>query len=318
MNRLNTIAALMMSSVALITAGPASAEVTFSDITGQYWVGIGPDGEIFDGTSSVGLLNPAGEDYIREGTPRDTWGVAGSTGSAFADSQYYGTSNILNTSVVVGAHSATYTSTLANDLSVTQFYTFYAPNILSIQETITNIGISDVTGIVFRRNVDFDIPLTTFAENTVGVFGSNASVIGNSYDGFQNPDAAVELGFQCGTLCNEIGDLGAGIDLSIGTLAPGGSATFAYYYGMNQPGQNLVQLFGQAQGLGLSYMIGVQSTENGAFPALGARSAFLGVSNLNVVAGPVPEPATWAMMIVGFGVVGASLRRRKPVVAQLA
>jgi|GEM_PF-2810074 len=27
--------------------------------------------------------------------------------------------------------------------------------------------------------------------------------------------------------------------------------------------------------------------------------------------GAVPEPATWAMMIVGFGVVGASMRRRK-------
>lgn len=30
---------------------------------------------------------------------------------------------------------------------------------------------------------------------------------------------------------------------------------------------------------------------------------------------PVPEPATWAMMIVGFGAVGATLRRRRPAVA---
>ncbi|MEO8722821.1 MAG: PEPxxWA-CTERM sorting domain-containing protein [Sphingobium sp.] len=30
-----------------------------------------------------------------------------------------------------------------------------------------------------------------------------------------------------------------------------------------------------------------------------------------VVTGPVPEPATWAMMLVGFGAVGAALRRRK-------
>lgn len=27
---------------------------------------------------------------------------------------------------------------------------------------------------------------------------------------------------------------------------------------------------------------------------------------------PVPEPATWAMMIAGFGLAGASLRRRRP------
>jgi hypothetical protein len=32
--------------------------------------------------------------------------------------------------------------------------------------------------------------------------------------------------------------------------------------------------------------------------------------------GPViPEPATWAMMIAGFGLVGASLRRRRPATA---
>ena len=30
-------------------------------------------------------------------------------------------------------------------------------------------------------------------------------------------------------------------------------------------------------------------------------------------AGAVPEPASWAMMIVGFGAVGSSMRRRKPV-----
>lgn len=32
-----------------------------------------------------------------------------------------------------------------------------------------------------------------------------------------------------------------------------------------------------------------------------------------VVPGAVPEPATWAMMIVGFGMVGGVLRRRRNV-----
>ena len=32
-------------------------------------------------------------------------------------------------------------------------------------------------------------------------------------------------------------------------------------------------------------------------------------------AGGVPEPATWAMLIVGFGLVGAAARRRNTAVA---
>ena len=36
-------------------------------------------------------------------------------------------------------------------------------------------------------------------------------------------------------------------------------------------------------------------------------------------AAAVPEPATWAMMLIGFGAVGFAMRRRqKPVLAQLA
>jgi hypothetical protein len=42
------------------------------------------------------------------------------------------------------------------------------------------------------------------------------------------------------------------------------------------------------------------------------------VGNFNVAA-PVPEPATWAMMLLGFGAMGMVIRRRrKPVLAQLA
>lgn len=31
------------------------------------------------------------------------------------------------------------------------------------------------------------------------------------------------------------------------------------------------------------------------------------------IAAPVPEPSAWAMMLLGFGAIGASMRRRKPV-----
>lgn len=37
--------------------------------------------------------------------------------------------------------------------------------------------------------------------------------------------------------------------------------------------------------------------------------------NIKIKVSPVPEPATWALMIVGFGMVGSTLRRRRTVLA---
>jgi hypothetical protein len=40
-----------------------------------------------------------------------------------------------------------------------------------------------------------------------------------------------------------------------------------------------------------------------------------GTLTISQVAGPVPEPAAWAMMIAGFAFAGAAMRRRKMVVS---
>lgn len=306
-----SIAAASTLALAL-AAFPAAANTTFSDPTGQYQVGIGPDGELYDDTTGVGLRNPAGSDYIAPGDPRDSWGITGSTGSAYADYQDYGTSGIIGTTTTTGANSATTVSTTAAGLTVSQFFTFYNPNIVSIQETITNSTAAAISGIVFRRDVDLDIFPSTFSENTYGPLGSNPDVVAASYDGFESPDPAVPFQYACTGGCNEDGDLGAGIDLGLGTLGAGGSVTFAFYYGINAPGQTLDGLFAEAQGEGLAYLIGTQSTENGNYPALGQGSAILGVSLVGGEAGPpaVAEPMTWGMMISGLGIAGAALRRR--------
>jgi hypothetical protein len=48
----------------------------------------------------------------------------------------------------------------------------------------------------------------------------------------------------------------------------------------------------------------------------GPSAAFSGTINFNT---PVPEAATWMMMILGFGAIGFTMRRRRrPVLAQLA
>jgi hypothetical protein len=52
---------------------------------------------------------------------------------------------------------------------------------------------------------------------------------------------------------------------------------------------------------------------------------YASLSQLNGISGEgtpvrgVPEPATWAMMLLGFGGIGMAMRRgRKPVLAQIA
>lgn len=298
---------VVMAVAALGMGTPASAAVTIDDGTG-YVVGIGPDGELYDELTDVGFQNPAGDDYIRPGTPRDSWGVTASTGSAAADQAEFGSFGIASSVITSTASTANVTSSLFNGLTLNQAYNFFAPNILSIQHTLTNVTGAEIANIVFRRNVDLDISPTEFEENATGPLGTNASVVGNSYYGFENPDPAIAFNNSCTPSCNEIDDLGAGIDLGLGSLAAGSSLTFAYYYGINQPGQTLDELFLQAQGLGLSYLIGVQSSENGLYPALGSGSGFLGVSNVGTVAGPVPELSVWLQMILGVGAVGLALR----------
>jgi hypothetical protein len=46
----------------------------------------------------------------------------------------------------------------------------------------------------------------------------------------------------------------------------------------------------------------------------GGNDESWGIDNISLVA-QVPEPATWAMLIAGFGMVGVAIRRRRPMVA---
>ncbi len=60
---------------------------------------------------------------------------------------------------------------------------------------------------------------------------------------------------------------------------------------------------------------GAAGSSNVAFGTNSADQKGPLLDNVVVSTGAVPEPATWAMMIAGFGLVGSALRRRKTAVA---
>lgn len=288
---------------------PALASVTISN--GAYSVGIGKDGELWDPSSTIGFRRLSdGYDPLAQGTPRDSWGVSlGPDGGPWADQTYYG-SIVTTTLTQTGPASATaYTNVGYLRFAVEQRYSFVAPNILRISEIIHNGEYASY--FWFQRNWDVDVAPTAFAENSFATARTGPGIIDATYFGFENPDASMPYTRSCLSVCNVIGDVGGGIKVEFvpGVIPANGTARVDYYYGISQPGQSTRSLIDQAFGVGARFLMITQSAENGVWPNAGLNSAFIGVDT------NVPEPASWAMMIAGFGLIGAAMRRRRTLLA---
>ena len=253
----------------LAIAGPALADVTISD--GSFSVGISADGELYDTTDSIGFQRLSdGYDPLSPGTPRDSWGVSANGVGAYADAQYYGVSGLTSTlSTNAGKTTAMAASdVLSGTLSVTQNYSFVtnAPNVLQIATTVKNTS-SVAEAVLFQRDIDWDVAPTEGNENTFGpaIPGGKPDVTGSPYLS------------SCAAGCNFTSDLGGGIMIKVGTLNPGTSDTFSYFYGISQTGKNVNGLNAQLASAGAAYVVSTQSSENGAYPNLGTNSAAIGV-----------------------------------------
>ena len=93
---------------------------------------------------------------------------------------------------------------------------------------------------------------------------------------------------------------GTGSILASSLSGFGGSFTLA-------PGTYQIRLDGSAQGSDVD--------QGGGF---GYLSGFTFARLLDFQISAVPEPATWAMLLLGFGIVGAGLRRRSPMATAAA
>lgn len=108
---------------------------------------------------------------------------------------------------------------------------------------------------------------------------------------------------------NSAGDLGAALlDASNSSLLSSQLTSFAYNPGASTSAWTKYTLTTVAPSSGA---IRVQFTGNSYSGARGAP----GLDNVSLSAAAVPEPTAWALLITGFGLSGAGLRRRRAAMA---
>ena len=87
-----------------------------------------------------------------------------------------------------------------------------------------------------------------------------------------------------------------------------GTTTLLGTSGVGGPGQdNYLMLLGQSVPVG-SYIVGFLAQSNSAGTGYGATA---NSGAILITDPPVPEPATWAMMLMGFGGIGMAMRRNR-------
>ncbi len=188
---------------------------------------------------------------------------------------------------------------------------------------LLTLSLSSVTDTALGNTFNFSYELsnTSSADSRLSVFGARAVpatfTLGNltgfevGVIGSNNPPQAVtnEVNFCLKDLGSQTNNCNNGSD----GIADGSSLTGTFSLVFANGDQSQVtfdNFFTRFQSispaiLGQDSGVGIQCGGLNQRPCDGG----------GVVGNPVPEPATWAMMIMGFGGVGAVIRRRRLVVA---
>jgi type IV pilus assembly protein PilY1 len=320
---------LLMVATAAAFLIPAAANAQAIISSGNVRLGINQTGElnIDDGaphpgafTNIVGLRSTTtGHEATADGCTCEGWGAAVVGGSTVFRNTAVGSSAVGSSSMVTDYAGPGTEGTFANSLvtsadnALTVSHNYHAsltPFLYQVDVTITNTSGADFAGgTLYRRTMDWDIEPTPFNEYSTiqGTVGA-ANVLAADDNGFCNSNP---LSGPCGGVPAPFTDLGptdhgASFTFIFDPLAAGASRKLVIFYGV-APTERLalnalaavgaeVYSFGQAN------IGGAPGDETFIF-------GFQGVGGRAVDG--VPEPATWAMMIMGFGLAGGTLRRRR-------
>lgn len=273
------------------------------------------------GTTNYGLRDIAtNREATAQGCLCEGWGaaVAGTGRTLFANNALGSSSDIVTSfsSTATTANSVAIGSGSGSGLSVTHaFHPSATPLLYQVDVTITNTSGADFAGAtLYRRTMDWDIEPTAFSEfSTIQGVAGATNVLKATDNGFCNSNAL--------TACNQLvaggtGDFidlgptdhGANFDFSFAALAAGASQKLTIFYGAAPTEAAALGALG-AVGAEV-YSFGQASTDMTGGAATTFIFGFKGVGGA-ALPGGVPEPTSWALMIMGFGFAGAAIRRRR-------
>jgi hypothetical protein len=212
----------------------------------------------------------------------------------------------------------------------------------------TALAIIGAASLGFASSAAATITITTDQQDEQGdniLFGptigatEGMTVLGETQDGFgitfTSTQALIADGGQA-TVSAQTGDLtnlmisptdAAGfefIEFNLSNAGNGGTATGVTITGTDQNGQEFSQFFASLTG-GANMFLAVsdesQYITNLTITATGGGFSQVAQVRVGDAVAAVPEPATWGMMLLGFGAAGYSMRRRRRQnsgIAQLA
>ena len=138
--------------------------------------------------------------------------------------------------------------------------------------------------------------------------GYTGNLIAGNVSDATGLSALAALGVSSGIWSEKLPSL-SGNEINFSTLLTGLTVIGIHYGGGSRLG-NATSFFKFNAGTGVdSFTFDINGLSNAAVFSTGG--------DVPDPQGSVPEPATWAMMMLGFGAVGAMLRRRKSVPTQL-
>jgi len=309
MLRMAFVAAVAAAALGSIAA-PASAAVT---LTGNYIkVGISNAGTLGSGgATSPGLIHdPTGTgsfdpstDYITPGTPHEGYSI-NSTQSGFVEADNTGLFGFGSASPVVltgaaamGFDNAASWSGGNSFLNITNSY-FFNDGDERIEVYTMLTALQDLTNLAFARSVDPDSGGFNSINQRGNLLFGTSDFIGSASATNGRTLALVNLN-------------GDALDHNT-RIDPFCCANINPYTVLTGSANNTIG----DNSLNLAYLVGSLATGN----SITLHYAYAVGTHIEVVGGTgsVPEPATWAMMLLGFGLIGAALRRRRARTLALA